>query len=79
MVCQLQVVFVTCVSSLLSDKDKHACRISGTTGLKPGKVAYPKLNGQKIFMAGWLDQSYWPDGKIFFTINLCKSFFRLND
>jgi len=25
-------------------------------------VARPQLNGRPIFLAGWLDQSYWPDG-----------------
>lgn len=25
-------------------------------------VTRPALNNKPIFMAGWLDQSYWPDG-----------------
>lgn len=28
----------------------------------PLTTARPLLNGQPIFLAGWLDQSYWPDG-----------------
>ena len=28
----------------------------------PEAVLRPLLNGQPIFLAGWLDQSYWPDG-----------------
>ena len=28
----------------------------------PAKMPRPLLNGGKIFLAGWLDQSYWPDG-----------------
>ena len=25
-------------------------------------VKAPALNGRRIFYAGWLDQSFWPDG-----------------
>ena len=25
-------------------------------------VKAPALNGKRIFYAGWLDQSFWPDG-----------------
>jgi len=28
----------------------------------PASAARPLLNGQPTFLAGWLDQSYWPDG-----------------
>lgn len=28
----------------------------------PGGIVRPILNGRPIFLAGWLDQSYWPDG-----------------
>lgn len=27
-------------------------------------VKSPRLNGKPIFLAGWLDQSWWPDGKL---------------
>jgi hypothetical protein len=26
-------------------------------------VTRPCLNGKPIFLAGWLDQSFWPDGQ----------------
>ena len=28
----------------------------------PSEMPRPALNGEPIFAAGWLDQSYWPDG-----------------
>ncbi len=28
----------------------------------PHAAARPQLNGRPLFLAGWLDQSYWPDG-----------------
>ena len=28
----------------------------------PASLARPLLNGQPVFLVGWLDQSYWPDG-----------------
>ena len=29
----------------------------------PGNVTRPLLNGKFTFLAGWLDQSWWPDGQ----------------
>lgn len=40
----------------------NKCRASGALGV-PGTVTKrPFLNGAFQFMAGWLDQSFWPDG-----------------
>ena len=33
-----------------------------TLGKDSKGVTRPMLNNEPIFMAGWLDQSYWPDG-----------------
>ena len=41
---------------------KNTCRVSGTQGMPSGRVAKPVLNGEFVFLAGWLDQSFWPDG-----------------
>lgn len=41
----------------------NKCRISGVQPVLAGPVIRPVLNGGFLFMAGWLDQSYWPDGQ----------------
>lgn len=38
------------------------CRVSGDQG-SSGTVKQPVLNGKYTFLAGWLDQSWWPDGQ----------------
>jgi len=39
------------------------CRVSGAQGHPGGAVATrPLINGQFTYLAGWLDQSFWPDG-----------------
>ena len=43
----------------------NVCRVSGDQGVAAGPVAYggrPTINGRFTFLAGWLDQSYTPDG-----------------
>lgn len=39
------------------------CRISGDDGQPGGPVKRPLFNGQPIYLAGALDQSWWPDGQ----------------
>jgi len=39
------------------------CRVSGDQGVPSDTVKRPVLNGHFQFMAGWLDQSWWPDGQ----------------
>eukprot|EP01126_Amoeba_proteus_P016059 TRINITY_DN17358_c0_g2_i1.p1 TRINITY_DN17358_c0_g2~~TRINITY_DN17358_c0_g2_i1.p1 ORF type:complete len:514 (-),score=78.44 TRINITY_DN17358_c0_g2_i1:70-1611(-) len=41
----------------------NQCRVSGTQGLPAADVKKPYLNGEPIFLVGWLDQSWWPDGQ----------------
>jgi hypothetical protein len=41
----------------------NACRVSGALGQPAYPARRPNLNGEFIFYAGWLDQSYWPDGQ----------------
>jgi hypothetical protein len=41
----------------------NKCRVSGAQGSPADNVRVPLLNGAKQFLAGWLDQSYWPDGQ----------------
>jgi len=41
---------------------QNTCRICGIKGVPAGLVKRPALNGKPIFLNGWLDQSYWPDG-----------------
>jgi len=38
------------------------CRVSGDQGTPGGMVKRPVTNGKATFLAGWLDQSWWPDG-----------------
>eukprot|EP00698_Gefionella_okellyi_P018653 TRINITY_DN561_c0_g1_i2.p1 TRINITY_DN561_c0_g1~~TRINITY_DN561_c0_g1_i2.p1 ORF type:complete len:681 (-),score=142.19 TRINITY_DN561_c0_g1_i2:852-2894(-) len=41
---------------------QNKCRVSGAMAT-PGNVgSRPELNGGFTFLAGWLDQSFWPDG-----------------
>lgn len=41
----------------------NKCRVSGAQGTPGVRVRVPLLNGARQFLAGWLDQSYWPDGQ----------------
>jgi len=41
----------------------NKCRVSGDQGRSDTIVKRPVLNGDFNFMAGWLDQSWWPDGQ----------------
>eukprot|EP01116_Phalansterium_solitarium_P001107 TRINITY_DN10887_c0_g1_i1.p1 TRINITY_DN10887_c0_g1~~TRINITY_DN10887_c0_g1_i1.p1 ORF type:complete len:694 (-),score=219.41 TRINITY_DN10887_c0_g1_i1:208-2289(-) len=41
----------------------NACRVSGDMGLPARIIRRPYLNGGFLFLAGWLDQSFWPDGQ----------------
>ena len=40
----------------------NKCRVSGAKGTAGSKQKRPLLNGEPLFVAGWLDQSFWPDG-----------------
>ena len=40
----------------------NKCRVSGSEGVDEGPQKRPLLNGEPLFVAGWLDQSFWPDG-----------------
>jgi len=40
----------------------NSCRISGAQAIPGGTVKRPAFNGKQLMLAGWLDQSYWPDG-----------------
>lgn len=39
------------------------CRVSGAQGTAAGLARRPFINGNFTFLAGWLDQSWWPDGQ----------------
>ena len=39
------------------------CRIAGDMGQPAGSALRPSINGKFTFLAGWLDQSWWPDGE----------------
>jgi hypothetical protein len=41
----------------------YKCRISGDQGSGSSIVKRPVLNDKFTFLAGWLDQSWWPDGQ----------------
>ena len=49
-------------SSIPSTTTENKCRVSGTKGTLPYEAVRPLLNNEPIYLAGWLDQSYWPDG-----------------
>lgn len=36
--------------------------MSGSLAVAPFKARRPFINGRFLFLAGWLDQSFWPDG-----------------
>lgn len=40
----------------------NPCRVSGAKGIDPFTARRPFLNGGFVYLAGWLDQSFWPDG-----------------
>jgi hypothetical protein len=42
--------------------ESQHCRVSGSQAVPASMVDRPFINGQFVFMAGWLDQSFWPDG-----------------
>ena len=35
----------------------------------------PNLNGEYLYYAGWLDQSFWPDGQYLVSLKIYFSFF----
>jgi len=41
----------------------NSCRVSGALGEPAYPARRPNLNGQYVYLAGWLDQSWWPDGQ----------------
>jgi len=41
----------------------NKCRVSGALAQPAQMVKRPLLNGKFVFLAGWLDQSWWPDGQ----------------
>eukprot|EP01121_Diplochlamys_sp_Union-15-3_P017716 TRINITY_DN6295_c0_g1_i1.p1 TRINITY_DN6295_c0_g1~~TRINITY_DN6295_c0_g1_i1.p1 ORF type:complete len:699 (-),score=142.08 TRINITY_DN6295_c0_g1_i1:105-1982(-) len=43
--------------------NSNKCRASGSLARSPYLMARPHLNGKFLFLAGWLDQSWWPDGQ----------------
>ena len=46
----------------ISLNETNSCYISGAKGYDEYKSMRPVLNGENLFMAGWLDQQFWPDG-----------------
>eukprot|EP01084_Bolivina_argentea_P296920 511453_1 len=40
----------------------NKCRVSGAEASSGTPAVRPLLNGKPLFVAGWLDQSFWPDG-----------------
>ena len=46
----------------LSLVPQQACSIAGKAAVPAGPAARPTVNGEPVFFAAWLDQSYWPDG-----------------
>jgi hypothetical protein len=42
---------------------QNACRVAGDMGTAGGVALRPAINGNFTFLAGWLDQSWWPDGE----------------
>lgn len=50
------------LKSSLPSPTSNKCRVSGVEAGSGGTVKQPHLNGAARFMAGWLDQSFWPDG-----------------
>ncbi len=46
-----------------SGTSAQPCRVSGSQGSAGGPGMRPAINGVFTFLAGWLDQSWWPDGE----------------
>jgi hypothetical protein len=45
-------------------RTKHdPCATSGAKAWPGGPGLRPAINGEAVFLAGWLDQSWWPDGQ----------------
>jgi len=42
---------------------QNQCRIAGDQGIPGTTAKRPAVNGKFTFLAGWLDQSWWPDGE----------------
>jgi hypothetical protein len=43
---------------------QNPCRIAGNQALPGGLAVRPVINGDFQFLAGFLDQSWWPDGEV---------------
>jgi len=41
----------------------NACRVSGVLAMPSYQASRPFINDRFLFLAGWLDQSWWPDGQ----------------
>eukprot|EP01084_Bolivina_argentea_P296923 511456_1 len=50
------------LKSTITGINNNKCRISGTESVVGGAAVQPLLNGKPLFLAGWLDPSFWPDG-----------------
>jgi len=50
------------LKSAVPIKTTNKCRTSGVSAQPATVVVRPYLNGGFLFLAGWLDQSFWPDG-----------------
>ena len=42
---------------------RNDCRVAGDMGTAGGLAVRPAINGEFAFLAGWLDQGWWPDGE----------------
>lgn len=42
---------------------QNSCRVAGDMGRPGGTALRPAINNKFTFLAGWLDQSWWPDGE----------------
>ena len=42
---------------------QNPCRVAGDMAAPAHPALRPSINGQFTFLAGWLDQSWWPDGE----------------
>eukprot|EP00490_Sorites_sp_Unknown_P000742 CAMPEP_0114658940 /NCGR_PEP_ID=MMETSP0191-20121206/16732_1 /TAXON_ID=126664 /ORGANISM="Sorites sp." /LENGTH=308 /DNA_ID=CAMNT_0001882429 /DNA_START=809 /DNA_END=1732 /DNA_ORIENTATION=+ len=50
------------LKSTVPNPSNNRCRWSGVEPQPPYTAVKPALNNDRIFLAGWLDQSFWPDG-----------------
>ena len=50
------------LKSAVTGFEADACCVSGVQAGTSERSARPLLNGRPQFLAGWLDQSWWPDG-----------------